>query len=67
MTEPIRHEASVRNRRKMLKLSRDLLEDLEHLYVQHIKMRNNIEYSIGRARRIINRLEAKPKRGNGGP
>jgi hypothetical protein len=59
MAEPIRHLENKRNRRKLIKLSRDLLEELNHLYDEHLKARNNLEYAVGRCRRIINRLEAE--------
>lgn len=59
MTEPIRHRASERNRRKAMKLCRDLQDELLHLYTEHMKLRSNLEYAIGRTRRVLNRLQAE--------
>ena len=56
---PIRHEYSERNRRKLLKLSGDLLEELNYLHAEHLKMQSHFEYAVGRIHRIINRLSSK--------
>jgi len=59
MTEPIRHQSSERNRRKLIKLAGDLLEELNHICDQQLHERRNLEYAIGRAHRILNRLRAE--------
>jgi hypothetical protein len=59
MSEPIRHVASERNRRKLVKLADDLADELNYLYAEHLKLRSHIEYAIGRIHRINNRLRAE--------
>lgn len=56
MMEPIRHEDSERNDRKMLKFARDLIEELNYLHSENVRLRGNLEYAIGRACRLRNRL-----------
>ena len=60
MTEPIRHEASARNSRKALQHAERLLEEMTFIHAEHLKQIVNLEYSMGRAQRLVNRLKAKP-------
>ena len=62
MKPPTRHQASARNRRKIVKLSRDLLEEVEYLQREYSSpdfMRHHVEYALGRVHRIRNRLEGE--------
>lgn len=57
--EPIHHAASPRNRRKAPHHARNLEEELAYLIARNGEDRVNLEYALGRIRRLCNRLEAE--------
>jgi hypothetical protein len=59
MTEPRRHAASSRNRRKALHHANCLMDELVFLHSDHIKRMTSLQYAIGRITRLVNRLEAE--------
>ena len=59
MSEPTRHEASPRNRRKALHNARSLLEELVFLHGDALKRQTNLAYAVHRANTLVNRLEAE--------
>lgn len=58
-SEPIRHEASRRNRRKALHNAKSLLEELLFLQGDALKRLTNLQYAVHRANTLVNRLEAE--------
>ncbi len=54
-----RHDASPRNRRKTLHHANCLLDELLALQSEASKSLDGFRYAIGRACRIINRLESE--------
>ena len=59
MTDPIRHESSDRNRRKLETHIQNLIEELESISGQLIKLKAHVEYALGRVHRINNRWQAE--------
>jgi len=53
------HAATPRNRKKALHHAENLSETLVHFLGEHIKHQANIEYMIGRAARLVDRLKAE--------
>ena len=57
---PVRHQASIRSRKKALHLAKNLEEQLNHIERKLHKLLNeNISYSRGRIYKLINRLRAE--------
>jgi hypothetical protein len=59
VSEPIRHVASPRNRRKLLHHAKCLRDELEFLANTSAKLLDNYRYALGRTNRIINRIKAE--------
>ena len=59
MSEPIRHEASPRNRRKMLHNAECLLDELLFLQAHALKRLTNLKYAVHRANTLVNRIKAE--------
>ena len=59
MSEPIRHSASARNRRKALHNAECLLEEIEFLHAEAVKREVNFKYAVHRASTLVNRLKAE--------
>ena len=58
--KPRRHEASPRNRKKMLHFAENLLEELKHLDGELYRLRDeHVRYALGRAFRLVNRLHSE--------
>lgn len=59
MTEPIRHSASKRNRKKALHHARNVRDEAMHLHTQTLALLTNYEYLVSSACKLVNRLEAE--------
>jgi len=59
MPEPIRHEASQRNRRKALHFAENLRDELEFLRKQHTRRIVNLDYCLDRIYKLLNRMKAE--------
>lgn len=59
LTEPLRHEASLRNRRKALHHAECGLEEVQFIRNELTALDDKCRYAIGRLHRIINRLKAE--------
>jgi hypothetical protein len=57
--EPVRHEASARNRRKALHNAECLLEEVLFLQSEAIKHLTNLKYLVHRANTLVNRLKGE--------
>ena len=60
-TEPLRHQASARNRRKALHHGECALLEIEHIRAELARMDDKCRYAVGRLHRIINRLRTEAK------
>jgi hypothetical protein len=58
-TEPIRHKAGERNRRKALHNAECLLEEVLFLQTEALKRLTNLNYAVHRASTLVNRLKAE--------
>ncbi len=59
MSEPIRHEASPRNRRKLMHNAKCLKEEIEFLLTDSVQREVNLKYALHRVCTLLNRLEAE--------
>jgi quinol monooxygenase YgiN len=66
VSEPVRHEASERNRRKALHNAECLLEELLYLHSESVKRETNLKYAIHRANTLVNRLKAEAAKDKSG-
>jgi hypothetical protein len=62
MTEPIRHSASSRNRRKALHHIRNIKEEALNIYAAKVALDEKLERLIQTICKVENRLEAESKR-----
>lgn len=61
-TEPIRHSASVRNRRKALHHAENFKEEIKHLFAETVVLLEKQQRLIKLACKVVNRLEAEVRR-----
>jgi hypothetical protein len=59
MSEPVRHAASARNRRKALHFAKNIRDEAKHLHANAEALRVNYKYLVSRACKLVNRLEAE--------
>ena len=62
MSEPRRHNAGDRNRRKALRQIDRVLSELEHLHNRALRSLANFRYAIDKAGKLKNRLKSEYKR-----
>ena len=60
--EPLRHAESERNRRKSLLIAEKVLEEMEFVYCNAMKMLTKQQYAIGKQHKLINRLRSEARR-----
>lgn len=67
MTEPLRHQAGERNRRKMLHHAKCAREELAFLRDELRRLDDKFRYALGRVDRLINRLKSEVEHKNARP
>jgi hypothetical protein len=59
MVDPVRHSASLRNRRKALHHAENMLEETKHLVGEIIVIQEKLQRLVKLASKIENRLKAE--------
>jgi hypothetical protein len=59
MKEPLRHSASVRNRRKALHHAKDALRELLYLHSQALRLEVHYRHAINKMNKTVNRLKSE--------